>query len=202
MVDWLKNVADKDTLADNLTFTALFIAIYEHMVEYVVSNIDSFLNDISIYDGKIVQSKSKKYKSEILNRVVDEKGNKDKTKASFLWLVDRGAITTEDYKKFLDMKAIRNKYAHDMTQIICEGIKENEIVLLVEMHLLYSTITNWFFTEIEAPIMGYEISENTGEFGVLNAANYLFEMVLDVLYRGKSEEYIAALSSIRQGKNI
>lgn len=201
MNEWLDNVVDKNTLQDTLTFTSIFIAVYEHMVDYVESNIKDFLNEIAVEDGKIISKKSKEYKSEIENKIVDEKGNKDKIKASFQWLVSHGAITSEEYERFLVLKDIRNKYAHELTDIIYKGVDKSEIPLLFEMHSLYSKITRWFFLQIEVPLMGDEMLEDADTDKITNVANFLFRIMFDVLYEGKSEEYKATLSSIRDEMN-
>ncbi len=201
MNDWLDNVVDKNILQDTLTFTSIFIAVYEHMTDYVESNVEGFLNEIAVEDGKYISKKSKEYKSEIENKIVDEKGNKDKIKASFQWLVSHGAITSEEYERFLVLKAIRNKYAHELTDIIYAGVDKEKILLLFEMHSLYSKITRWFFIQIEAPLMGDEIPEDADMDKITNVANFLFNIILDVLYKGKSEEYKAMLTSIRDEIN-
>lgn len=201
MNEWLDNVVDKNTLQDTLTFTSIFIAVYEHMVDYVESNIKDFLNEIAVEDGKIISKKSKEYKSEIENKIVDEKGNKDKIKASFQWLVSHGAITSEEYERFLVLKDIRNKYAHELTDIIYKGVDKSEIPLLFEMQSLYSKITRWFFLQIEVPLMGDEMLEDADTDKITNVANFLFRIMFDVLYEGKSEEYKATLSSIRDEMN-
>ena len=56
-----------------------------------VSEISS--GDIGIRDGKMFCEETDEYRREIRKRVVDDKGNRDTTKASFLWLIDHGAIT-------------------------------------------------------------------------------------------------------------
>lgn len=201
MNEWLDNVVDKNTLQDTLTFTSIFIAVYEHMVDYVESNIKDFLNEIAVEDGKNISKKSKEYKSEIENKIVDEKGNKDKIKASFQWLVSHGAITSEEYERFLVLKDIRNKYAHELTDIIYKGVDKSEIPLLFEMQSLYSKITRWFFLQIEVPLMGDEMLEDADTDKITNVANFLFRIMFDVLYEGKSEEYKATLSSIRDEMN-
>ena len=200
MAEWFENLINKDYLQDNLTFASLFIALYENMTDYVVSNVKAFLCDIGVKDGEMIYIETGKYVSVIRNRIVDDKGNKDRTKASFLWLVDQGAITSADYDKFLQIKKIRNKYAHELSNVIMLGIQENEIALLFDMHSLYSAISRWFFVEIEAPIMGYEIPENTDVSSIQNGANFAFSIMLNVLYNGKSEEYKDMITSIKEGK--
>lgn len=148
MAEWFENLINKEYLQDNLTFVSLFIAFYENMTDYVVSNVKAFLCDIGVKDGEMIYIETGKYVSVIRNRIVDDKGNKDRTKASFLWLVDQGAITSADYDKFLQIKKIRNKYAHELSNVIMLGIQENEIALLFDMHSLYSAISRWFLSSL------------------------------------------------------
>lgn len=202
MSDWIENITDKDFLQDNLTFTSLYIAIYEHLVDYVVSNVKDFLCDLKIQNGELVYKESCKYKEEIRNRVVDEKGNKDIRKASFLWLVDNGAITLTEYEKILEIKQVRNKYAHELTSIIFEGVIGSEVSLLFDMYFLYCKISRWFYVEIEAPIAGIDLKDVSDINSIQSAASYAFGIIFDVLYNGKSKEYKEMVASIKEGKQL
>lgn len=194
MPEWLTNITDKDILQNNLSFASLYIAIYEHMTDYVVTNIRDFLCDIGIKDGKEFCNETEVYKAEIKQRIVDDKGNKDCTKASFLWLVDNQAISSDDYARFLDIKKIRNRYAHELTSVIYQGINEKEISAFFDMYALYQRISRWFFLNIEAVIMGYNPPDESDLETVKTTADIIFGMVLNVLYNGKSEEYQAMLA--------
>lgn len=200
MADWLENLVNKDYLQDNLTFTSLYIALFENMTDYVVSSVKDFLCDIGIRDGKIFCEETDEYRRQIRKRMVDDKGNRDTTKASFLWLIDHGAITSADFNSFLQIKQVRNKYAHELSEVITTGITESEGSLLFDMHSLYRKISGWFFVEIEAPITGYEIPENADIDDIQSATNVMFSIMLDVLYNGKSEEYQSIISSIKGGE--
>lgn len=189
MIEFLKNITDKDILQDNLTFISLYIAVYEHMVDYVVTNIKDFLCDIGVKDGKAFCIETEQYRTEIKHRVVDEDGNKDKTKASFLWLVDNAAISESDYTKFLEIKAVRNKYAHELTSVIYRGMIESEVALFFDMYALYQKISKWFFLNIEAVIMGYDLPDESALESVKTTTDIIFQMILNVLYNGKSEDY-------------
>ena len=193
---WLKNLVDDKILSDNLIFISLFIAVYENFLDFVVSNIESFLCEESIENGEYVIKKTQVYRDEIKNRVVDDKNNKDITKASFLWLKDNTAISSSDYELFLKLKGIRNKYAHELTSIILSGIDEKEdIKLFFDMIALYKKITKWWFINIEAPILGCEVDE---EAEIYNSANGAFDLIINVLYNGKSEEYKKMLEELEQ----
>lgn len=200
MEEWIENLVNKDYLQDNLTFASLYIALFENMTDYVVSSVKNFLCDIGIRDGKIFCEETDEYRRQIRKRMVDDKGNRDTTKASFLWLIDHGAITSADFDKFLQIKQVRNKYAHELSEVITTGITESEVALLFNMHSLYRKISGWFFVEIEAPITGYEIPENADIDDIQSATNVMFSIMLDVLYNGKSEEYQSIISSIKGGE--
>ena len=168
------------------------------MTDYVVSNLKSFLCDWGVKDGKEYYSETDIYKTEIKNRIVDDRGNKDITKSSFLWLIDNGAITQEDYQIFLDAKLLRNKYAHELTSVIYQGIDESEIRLFFDMFGVYQKISKWYFINIEAPIMGEELLDDVDLLQVQTAANIMFGMILEVLYNGKSDEYKEILKDIKK----
>lgn len=200
-MNWLKNITGEEMLQDNLTFASMYIAVYEHMVDYVVTNIRNFLCDVGIKNGEEFCNETDEYKDEIKHRAVDDHGNKDKTKASFLWLVDNQAISQEDYAKFLEVKIVRNKYAHELAGVIYQGITEHEIALFFDMYELYQKISKWFFLNIEAEIMGYDLPKEADLESVRTAADVVFSMVLNVLYNGKSEEYKAMLAAV-EGRNV
>ncbi len=197
-MEWLSNITNKDLLQDNLTFASLYIAVYEHMTDYVVSNLKSFLCDWGVKDGKEYYIETDIYKTEIKNRIVDDRGNKDITKSSFLWLIDNGAITQVDYQIFLDSKLLRNKYAHELTSVIYQGVDESEIKLFFNMFEVYQKISKWYFINIEAPIMGDELPDDVDLLQVQTAANIMFGMILEVLYNGKSDEYKEILKDIKK----
>lgn len=200
MIEQFENLVNKDYLQDNLTFTSLFIALYENMTDYVVSNVKDFLCDIGIKDGEKFCEITDAYREQIQKRVVDDNGNRDITKASFLWLVDHSAITAADFDKFLQIKKVRNKYAHELFNVIKTGLTETEITLLFDMHSLYHKISLWFFTEIEVPTSDCEMPPAADANGIQTVANFMFDIILNVLYNGKSEEYQSIIASIKDGQ--
>ena len=200
MIEQFENLVNKDYLQDNLTFTSLFIALYENMTDYVVSNVKDFLCDIGIKDGKMFCEVTEAYREQIQKRVVDDNGNRDISKASFLWLVDHSAIIAADFDKFLQIKKVRNKYAHELFNVIKTGLTETEITLLFDMHSLYRKISLWFFNEIEKPTSNCKMPPAADANGIQTVANFMFDIILNVLYNGKSEEYQSIIASIKDGQ--
>ena len=133
----IENLINQDYLKDTMTFISFYTMTYESMVDYVVSQIHDFLCDISLEEGQLHFIETPKYNAQIKKRRVDKKGNKDVTKASFLWLKDNNAITEKDYKNFISIKNKRNTFVHEMFQKVAQGITDDEVDCLVKMILLY-----------------------------------------------------------------
>ena len=116
--------------------------MYEQFEDKVIENVDCFLNLGCSANDDTHCKKSEYYRQNILNRKVDENGNKNKLKATMLWFVDVGAITPEDYSLFLNIKEARNIYVHQLTKCVVNGISDKDIDMLVQLlNLFYKSIT-------------------------------------------------------------
>ena len=156
----LNNIWNKIILQHNLSFLALFIGMYEQFEDKVIENVDCFLNLGFSANDDTHCKKSEYYRQNILNRKVDENGNKNKLKATMLWFVDVGAITPEDYSLFLNIKEARNIYVHQLTKCVVNGISDKDIDMLVQLLNLFYKIDNWWINEIEIPTSGISASDD------------------------------------------
>lgn len=199
MEDDIEKLIDEDFLKDTLTFISFYTMVYESMTDFVVSNIHDFLCNVSIENGKIHYSKTQAYKEEIEKRVVDEKGNKDITKASFLWLLDLEAIAKEDYSMFLKIKNVRNKFVHDMFKYVTEGITTEKIDCFEKMILLYKKINKCWFINVEYAIMEYELQGDVYEADIENGHNMVFDIMKDVIFNGQSKKYKEWFKAYKDG---
>ncbi len=198
MADWLEHIANEEILKQNLIFCSLYIAVYEHITDCVEDAIKSFLCHEQIEDGKLTYAETSEYRKKIKNRIVDDKGNKNITKASFLWLVENGAISEEDYRCFLQAKDIRNRYAHELFRMVCEGVPEEDVKHFFNFYAVYNKIVKWHYINIDAEIMGYEVPSDADEMEVYSMASALFKIILDVLYLDKSDEYSEIIEKLKQ----
>ncbi|MBR4434523.1 MAG: hypothetical protein IKS90_00260 [Clostridia bacterium] len=200
MEDWVEMIMNKSALESNLTFASLYIAIYENFVYRVVDNIKLLLCDWGVKDGTEYVTETETYKSSIKNRIVDEFGNKDITKASFLLLKDWGAIDDTDYELFLKIKKNRNNFAHELFRVVLKGVTDDEIISFIEMINLQKKTTSWWFVNVEASIDDYDLPDDFDYSNVSNLDCLVWQVVIDVLYRDKSDEYKKILDSIRNNE--
>lgn len=189
-IKMLNNIVDEETLQDNLSFTAFYIAVYENLACTTEERIKVFYQNgiVCHEDGTCEYTYATDYNVRIKKRVVDAEGNKNPLKASMLWLVDEGAITQDDYKLFLKIKEQRNVFAHELTSVIFRGNMEEEIILFFQMLELYQKIDTWWINEIEIPTSGEFMPGEYDSQGVESVVVGLYKVMIDVLYRGQSEK--------------
>lgn len=192
----LNNIWNKIILQHNLSFLALFIGMYEQFEDKVIENVDCFLNLGFSANDDTHCKKSEYYRQNILNRKVDENGNKNKLKATMLWFVDVGAITPEDYSLFLNIKEARNIYVHQLTKCVVNGISDKDIDMLVQLLNLFYKIDNWWINEIEIPTSGISASDDYPTEEAYSMIYTIYRDMINILFLGKADDYQAYLNNM------
>ena len=192
----LNNIWNKDILQHNLSFLALFIGMYEQFEDKVIENVDCFLNLGCSANDDTHCKKSEYYRQNILNRKVDENGNKNKLKATMLWFVDVGAITPEDYSLFLNIKEARNIYVHQLTKCVVNGISDKDIDMLVQLLNLFYKIDNWWINEFEIPTSGISASDDYPTEEAYSMIYTIYRDMINILFLGKADDYQAYLNNL------
>ena len=192
----LNNIWNKDILQHNLSFLALFIGMYEQFEDKVIENVDCFLNLGCSANDDTHCKKSEYYRQNILNRKVDENGNKNKLKATKLWFVDVGAITPEDYSLFLNIKEARNIYVHQLTKCVVNGISDKDIDMLVQLLNLFYKIDNWWINEIEIPTSGISASDDYPTEEACSMIYTIYRDMINILFLGKADDYQTYLNNL------
>lgn len=192
----LNNIWNKDILQHNLSFLALFIGMYEQFEDKVIENVDCFLNLGCSANDDTHCKKSEYYRQNILNRKVDENGNKNKLKATMLWFVDVGAITPEDYSLFLNIKEARNIYVHQLTKCVVNGISDKDIDMLVQLLNLFYKIDNWWINEIEIPTSEISASDDYPTEEAYSMIYTIYRDMINILFLGKADDYQAYLNNL------
>ncbi|HPM10945.1 MAG TPA: hypothetical protein PK941_10925 [Paludibacter sp.] len=162
IIEKFDNLMNRDYLRETLCFFALYITIYENLIETVVTRVESFLcfEIDRIQNGHIKYIHSDIYKEEIRNKIVDGKGNKDIIKATMLWFQENKAITQDEYNLFLELKDLRNSFVHDLADHVWHGVSDKDIQALSSLFAISAKLDNWWINEIDIPIMGkYDLNE-------------------------------------------
>lgn len=184
-----ENIIDEANLRESLSFAAFYIALFENFTNSIEDQIKKLYwrgSEIGD-DGEYKDKYHSDYKTRIEKRDVDGKGNHDVLKASMLWLKDEGAIDDEDYEFFLEAKKQRNIFSHELISVVFRGITEEEIKRFFDLFSLYKKIDQWWIVEIDIPALGDYVPVNVDKNEVSSVITQLFAMMIDVLYRGQSD---------------
>lgn len=199
-----ENICDMSTLQTHLSAIALFIGMYEKMIDMIEERVEAFLCDdyIAAQNNHLKCVHNDLYRKYIKNRPVDEKGNKNSLKATMLWYVDVGAITQKDYDTFLHLKKLRDSYVHQMTDHIWNGLTEDNSRDLIALLELFIKLDQWWINEVEIPLSAEDVPEDYDREAVSSMALSTFLMMIQILYAGKSEEYLKIIDEFKRDLGV
>lgn len=106
-----------------LITASLYITAFELLKDYITKRIEDFF----LVGTKCRNhNKQKEYDEEMRPYRERHKDKKDKkTYASLDWLIDVGAISEVDIKKYDDVRSFRNEIAHEMLNLMSVNTAEN-----------------------------------------------------------------------------
>ena len=187
----LLSIADEETLKSNLSFTAFFIALYENFVDLTVDRVEGFYcNGFSTDEtGKVTMTQSPEYSKRILQREDNLGKRVGVLRATLFWLLEAEAITQDDIDCFYEIREQRNRFTHELTNCLLNGLTEDEVKKLFDLFRIYKKIDKWWINEIEIPCSADEIPQDYDPDGVQSVISGLFDIMVDVLFRGNSKEH-------------
>lgn len=169
---WLKFL-DPNNLKDRLVFSALYIATFESFKDYVIDEVKFFFNS-GFTNGEF--SFSERYKKEVLSK------DKSIIKATFLFLIDSGAIDENDVEIFIELGRYRNKLSHELMDLLFEGLPEELPEKFIQLIKLRVKIEKWWILNIEIPTsLDFDSNNDISEKDVFTSSQMFNQIILDML---------------------
>jgi hypothetical protein len=160
-----------DTLRSNLIIASIFLAAYEILKQSIVERIRNFYSTGFDSSGVMIDSK---YEAEVLSK------NRSPVYASLAWLKESEAIDDADVAAFDAIRQTRNKIAHEITQMLTEGLPDDCLSRFQEMVNLLAKIEKWWIVNVEISTNpdfdGKEIDEN----GIMAGPVIIIRLLLDI----------------------
>jgi hypothetical protein len=141
LMQW-EQFLNPEKLRTNLILASIFIAYYEILQESIIDRIKDFFAT-EWRQGKPVTSE--KYRQQIASR------NRSPVYASLSWLQEVGAIDKSDMAKFEGIKKCRNELAHELRELILNGIELRHIDAFKDLVSLMQKIETWWIWNVEIP---------------------------------------------------
>jgi hypothetical protein len=110
--------------------------------------------------------------------------NKEKNKYlnALMFFVDREAISQEDFNGFIEVRRIRNRYVHEMSDILYYYFDKDEFDKYFELLIeLYRKINSFWSQEFEVSVCILDMPENVDYSSVINTRLYNLLTTIDAM---------------------
>jgi hypothetical protein len=168
---WIKFL-DPENLKNNLLFSSLYVASFESLKDYIVSEVKGFYligfeNDKYIYDSNYDNNVKSKDKSIV--------------KSSLLWLLENEAILESDILLYDELRQYRNKLSHELMTLLFDGLPEELPVKFTQLISLRIKIEKWWVLNFEIPINSDFDNKELTEDDIITSSQMLNQIILDML---------------------
>jgi hypothetical protein len=165
-------------LRSNLIVASIFLAAFELLKQSIVERIRDFYC-LGFDSGGL--KIDPKYESDVLAK------NRSPVYASLAWLKESGAIGDTDIAAFDAIRQTRNEIAHQITQVLTEGLKADYVARFQEMVSLLAKIEKWWIVNVEIPTNPDFDGKEIDEDGIVPGPVITLRLLLDIAL-GSEEE--------------
>lgn len=183
-------LSNKENMHNTLSLIALFICVYEKFTKINVDRIKELFTVETIEAGVLIEKVNPVYYSKIKKRKY--KGRTNILRSSMLYFVVMGAISRADFKSFLKLKDRRNMYAHEMTDVMLKGLKEDDIDAMMSLLEIFKKLDVWWLENYEMALGGEDIDATNA----LSLALGIYAAMFEVLFLDGEEEYKKAFENM------
>jgi hypothetical protein len=178
--EWLKYL-DPENLKGNLMFSALFVATYEALKDYIVDQVKFFFN-VGFGDDESTFSEEYNTKVKVLDKSI--------LKASLLWLKNLEAINDADIETYDKLRQYRNKLAHELMTLLFEGLPQELPEKLAQLIALRVKIEKWWIMNIEIPTNpDFDESTEIKEEDIMTSSQLFNQLIFDMLSGDEKRAY-------------
>ena len=144
------------------------------------------------------ERKKKQYQQEIIDPIKGK--NAQAFRGSLLWLQKQEAISSEDRTRILQIRLRRNAIVHELLSILGEGLSEEDAKMIAELLELNQKINRWYFLHVDAPIMGYNVPDDTSELNIFGGDDVILQGMFRILFMNEGEQYKKILEQAKDDK--
>lgn len=117
-----------------------------------------------------------------------------------MWLQGQEAITDEDSTRISQIRSRRNVIVHELLSILGEGLSEEDAKMISELLELNQKINRWYFLYVDAPIMGYNVPDDTSELNIFGGDDVILQGMFRILFMNEGEQYKKILEQAKEDK--
>lgn len=138
----------------------------------------------------------KEYEQEVTAPITGKDGKR--FRGSLLWLQNHGVITEAERSRILQIRTRRNAIVHELLKTLGEGLSEEDAKMTLELLELNQKINRWSYLQVDAPIMGYSVPDDTSDMNVLGGDDVILQGMFRILFMNEGEDFKRILEQAKE----
>ena len=193
-LEMIKNVVTPENLQFTVSFTSLFVLVFECFKDMVINRPKEFFctSKIEFKEDKIVYYETEKYKRE-----VRKLANKP-FEASLRWFANHKVITESDVNKVLSIELRRHSFVHELYNVVHNGISDEDTQLLADLVSIYKKIDSWWIYNVEIDWDEIKDPNNVKQDECISGSLMMIDVMINILLKGEGESYRECLAQIKE----
>ena len=193
-LEMIENVVTPENLQFTVSFTSLFVLVFECFKDMVIDRPKEFFctEKIEFKEDKIVYYETEKYKRE-----VRKLANKP-FEASLRWFANHKVITESDVNKVLSIELRRHSFVHELYNVIHNGISDEDTQLLADLVSIYKKIDSWWIYNVEIDWDEIKDPDNVKQDECISSSLVMIDVMINILLKGEGESYRECLAQIKE----
>ena len=193
-LEMIENVVTPENLQFTVSFTSLFVLVFECFKDMVIDRPKEFFctEKIEFKEDKIVYYETEKYKRE-----VRKLANKP-FEASLRWFANHKVITESDVNKVLSIELRRHSFVHELYNVVHNGISDEDTQLLADLVSIYKKIDSWWIYNVEIDWDEIKDPDNVKQDECISSSLVMIDVMINILLKGEGETYRECLAQIKE----
>ena len=193
-LEMIENVMTPENLQLTVSFTSLFVLVFECFKDMVIDRPKSFycLSTMEFHEDKVVYRETEKYKNKV--RKLAQKP----FEASLRWFLEQGVITQEELERVLAIELHRHSFVHELYNVVHKGISDEDIKLLADLISIYKKIDSWWIYNVEIDWDEINDPDNVKMDECFSSSLMMIDVMINILLKGESNAYSECLAQIKE----
>ena len=193
-LEMIENVVTPENLQFTVSFTSLFVLVFECFKDMVIDRPKEFFctEKIEFKEDKIVYYETEKYKCEV------KKLAHKPFEASLRWFANHKVITESDVNKVLSIELRRHSFVHELYNVVHNGISDEDTQLLADLVSIYKKIDSWWIYNVEIDWDEIKDPDNVKQDECISSSLVMIDVMINILLKGEGETYRECLAQIKE----
>jgi len=189
-----ENILNRESLQSNISLVALFVLFFETLKDFMIDRPLGFycFDSSEMKDGKFVYKENDTYKHAV--RGLDPKRI---FHASVLWFQKEGALSEDEVYIIFQAEKRRNDFVHEFFNVLTEGWKDEDTLLLGEIISLYQRLDSWWVFNIEFDGVEVPNPETVKQEDCYSLSAAILNVIKDIVL-GNDKPYSGWMEQIRE----